>query len=990
MLEIKDIRKTYRTKKGTETKALDGVSISFPEKGLVFILGRSGCGKSTLLNICGGLDRADEGEIIVKGRSSADFTPTDFDSYRNTCVGFVFQEYNILDEFTVEENISIALELQNKKKDAQKVAEILRSVDLDAFARRRPNTLSGGQKQRVAIARALVKDPEIIFADEPTGALDSETGRQVLDTLKKLSKEKLVVAVSHDREFAEQYADRIIELKDGKIISDVTRTGENKEIPNVCFFEDTIAVRDCAVLTEEDFAAIRRFLSSSRSGAMLSCNRAEVVKAQSAMPEAAGKFEETKPQTVQRAYAAEEQNFIRSRMPFRHAFRMGASCVRTRPVRLVFSIFLCLIAFVMFGMFSTVMFYDEQRVAREALEMSGAYYLAYNKAYAETVNTYTNGELTRSESSVTQTGMTEAEYASLQQRYTGTLAVLFPGARHGFPGSDSSDTRFFDSAIAGYVYSEGNKDLPALLWGNYPQNANEAAISDYTFASLCHTGYSSGGETFDIESYEDLKKLPVLDFGSAKVRIVGVYAGEKVPEKYEELRRASLEQTYYEGNLDYEWQQTRASGFYSYLLMHDSFTEQFRSYLAEEEAEPERVLPDTYFMENSYSLSLYSGSNSVNLQYFNVYTKDSGLPLLSLYSVADGSAVSSPGEGGVALHLQTYAKLMYYALESAVDDLYDNLQNTSLEEQEKIYECYQLFNYGDDRNGIPSISDILEDLADGSVQEQEEIAGSLTTVTSFMQKYGLAAPSFRLSDRDEEVSRTVNCSAFFCESFNDGLNYCAYLPQELFDAFYRGDGVILTENVTKYVSPEDAFISGTFVPDFQANGALDELTSRVFSVADDDSTAIISNKAMNDAAGVSTTVYWLRWFTLGVGLSLTLFAVLLMFNFISASITSKKKEIGILRAIGARATDVYKIFFSEALIVAGICFVLAAIICGVLAPVFSGLIVESTSLTVNLLHFGLLSVLFMAFVALFTAAISTLVPVAIYSKKPPVESIRAL
>lgn len=171
---------------------------------------------------------------------------------------------------------------------------------------------------------------------------------------------------------------------------------------------------------------------------------------------------------------------------------------------------------------------------------------------------------------------------------------------------------------------------------------------------------------------------------------------------------------------------------------------------------------------------------------------------------------------------------------------------------------------------------------------------------------------------------------------------------------------------------------------------MNALTAQTFAVAADDSTALIDNVEMHDAQRTSETVAWMRWFFLGAGLGLTLFAVLLMFNFISASIAAKKKEIGILRAVGARATDVYKVFFSEALIVAAACFILAVIACAVLAPAISNLLIESTLLTIRLLRFGPLSVLFMAAVALFTAAVSTLVPVAIYSRKPPVESIRAL
>lgn len=226
MLSVKNLTKTYQTTK-SKTKnrvvALDNVSIDFPETGLVFLLGKSGSGKSTLLNAIGGLDTFDSGEIIIKGKSSANFSQSDFDSYRNTFIGFIFQEYNILENFTVAKNLALAIELQGKKADKEEINRLLEQVDMLPYAKRKPNQLSGGQKQRVAIARALIKNPEIIMADEPTGALDSNTGKQVMETLKELSKSKLIIIVSHDRDFAETYGDRIIELKDGKIIHDLTK-----------------------------------------------------------------------------------------------------------------------------------------------------------------------------------------------------------------------------------------------------------------------------------------------------------------------------------------------------------------------------------------------------------------------------------------------------------------------------------------------------------------------------------------------------------------------------------------------------------------------------------------------------------------------------------------------------------------------------------------------------------------------------------------------
>ena len=279
MLEIKHLTKTYKSKGNVVTKALNDVSIKFPDTGMVFLLGKSGSGKSTLLNLCGGLDTADSGEIIVKGRSSSSFSGSDFDSYRNTFIGFVFQEYNILNEFSVEDNIALALELQGKPKDKEKIQKLLEDVDLTDFAKRKPNTLSGGQKQRIAIARALIKDPEIIMADEPTGALDSTTGRQVLETLKKLSETKLVIVVSHDREFAEKYGNRIIELKDGQIISDETKqySSAKKEGNLTLIDEHTISIQTGTSLSAKDIERINSFLKNSQEEILIT-NQSKDIK----------------------------------------------------------------------------------------------------------------------------------------------------------------------------------------------------------------------------------------------------------------------------------------------------------------------------------------------------------------------------------------------------------------------------------------------------------------------------------------------------------------------------------------------------------------------------------------------------------------------------------------------------------------------------------------------------------------------------------------
>jgi len=222
MIVVKDLVKKFKSpNKDEEIVALDHLSLVLPDKGFIAIYGASGCGKSTLLNVLGGLDLADEGEMIVNGRKTSKFSTSDWNSYRNQEVGFIFQNYFLLPHLTVAENIAITLQMSKQTKDMnKKIHDALAAVDLVKFEKRYPKQLSGGQQQRVAIARALITNPTIILADEPTGALDEKSSKIVMHTLKEISKEHLVVMVTHNERMAKEYADRMIEISYGKILSD--------------------------------------------------------------------------------------------------------------------------------------------------------------------------------------------------------------------------------------------------------------------------------------------------------------------------------------------------------------------------------------------------------------------------------------------------------------------------------------------------------------------------------------------------------------------------------------------------------------------------------------------------------------------------------------------------------------------------------------------------------------------------------------------------
>ncbi len=221
MVQLKDLCKSY-TVGDTTVKALKNVSMQFRKGEFVSVLGPSGCGKTTLLNLIGGLDRYDSGDIIINGKSTKDFNAKDWDSYRNHSVGFVFQSYNLIGHQSVLANVELALTIAGVSRTERRARakEALCRVGLGNELKKKPNQLSGGQMQRVAIARALINDPDILLADEPTGALDSETSVQVMELLKEISKDRLVIMVTHNGELAEQYSTRIIKLTDGKVIDD--------------------------------------------------------------------------------------------------------------------------------------------------------------------------------------------------------------------------------------------------------------------------------------------------------------------------------------------------------------------------------------------------------------------------------------------------------------------------------------------------------------------------------------------------------------------------------------------------------------------------------------------------------------------------------------------------------------------------------------------------------------------------------------------------
>ena len=234
MLELKNINKSYTTGNFTQ-QALKDISLKFRKNEFVAILGPSGSGKTTMLNIIGGLDRYDSGDLVINGKSTKEFKASEWDAYRNNCIGFVFQSYNLISHISILENVEMGMTLSgmNAKKRRKKALEVLDKVGLKEHAHKKPNQLSGGQMQRVAIARALANNPDIILADEPTGALDSKTSVQIMELIKEIAKDKLVIMVTHNKELADEYASRIVEFRDGELKSDSNPVKKTEKVESL-------------------------------------------------------------------------------------------------------------------------------------------------------------------------------------------------------------------------------------------------------------------------------------------------------------------------------------------------------------------------------------------------------------------------------------------------------------------------------------------------------------------------------------------------------------------------------------------------------------------------------------------------------------------------------------------------------------------------------------------------------------------------------------
>ncbi len=1093
MLEIKNVYRTYKPKKGVPVKALDGVSLSFADTGLVFILGKSGSGKSTLLNVIGGLDNADSGEFSIKGKSSKDFSQADFDSYRNTFIGFIFQEYNILNEFTVGQNIALAMKLQGKKVDDKSLNEILEEVDLVGYANRKPNELSGGQKQRVAIARALIKEPEIIMADEPTGALDSNTGKQVFDTLKKLSQTKLVIVVSHDREFAEYYGNRVIELADGKIISDITKetAQSRKESEGLSVVDDKILhIRKGYKLTKEDMDKIQQYLDQAQSDTIISMDeRSNANFCQIARIDDEGNQEVFR--DTDNGVLSEENKkydgsskFIRSKLPYSHAFKIGASSLKTKPFRLFMTILLCFVSFAMFGLADTVGSYKKlnttvnsivdsnyESVVFDAKVRGGDYYSTGNGGSAkdlERISEKTGIEFIGVASAADRFNVLDSNKimgANYSQYYQQAINGYLPAGEENFQKYDfgnltgrqpiASD----EIVITKYIYDQ--IALAGLVNSSRDGNQQTIKPSDFKneeeflslYPNIYLSNYNSGNDkNWKIVGIIDTKADPSGRFDSLKPsdsaanENISSFLLSSECDKYFKYGYHSfgyVSQQTYDGIIDGLINSTSDSigaplkGYFNFQIGNSYYSVDFSSVANDEVLDELEILwlgdVQSSLADNEYIINIEQAEN------FSMFTRNP-----QIYEELEIIFNKTYFSGIVKADFSTVGDLFsakdYLGVYEAANDLTgDQVEKfrtfiKSFREERNEYVMNEFIMklansadmYG---NGITCECDGMEENIDLMSHDELKFLYS-----GYLQEYS----QFYIYDypNDEYINipsgRRQNALGFDCGNVaRDYYGKKLYYPI-LFEA--AEFSTVELKNVDQsirgggYSEYEDGKIVGYYIQ----KGKVDEYGDLIR----DYSSVVVNNEFYKKAASFEPTVYWcfiapmpkdkdaiqklvelhydengdrgfymqngvtflldmvnemlevLGQVFLYIGIGLAVFSMLLMSNYIAVSISYKKREIGILRAVGAKSSDVFSIFFSEGLVIALINFVIAALVCGVGCIFLNNMLRNEYGLQITLLNFGIRQVALMLAISVAVALISSFLPVYRLSRKKPIETIR--
>lgn len=998
MLELINAKKIYTTKAG-DVAALDDLNLILPSTGMVFVTGKSGSGKTTLLNVVGGLDDMDNGEIVIDGKRFSEFTQKEFDSYRNSFIGFIFQEYNLLPDYTVEKNIKIADELQGKKTDEKVLDAILEKVGILELKKRKPSELSGGQKQRVAIARALVKNPKIIMADEPTGALDSVTGKQVIEIMKELSKDKLVLVVSHDLELAEKYADRIIRLVDGKIVEDITLT-DVEIVGNTYDGDRQLVIKSGADLNEGETLQLVKAIREKKE-----------IKVQEKIKVRDRKKTVEKRENVE----GKEVKLLKSKMKYRSAAYLGLKSLWVKPFRLIITIILSVVAFSVFGLFDTIAAYEDNRIIANLLRNSDYNAVAVNPVYKYSEKGLSYRYSSKGISNLSkETGYdfrgvydvygiynyTNESYTNLMRVSKGENLVRIDGQMQ---SADKYTSFYYRPYISGLIEfdeseinSKGIIDKGGfnykILYGEYPKlERKEGALTEDSFKnigiskfvaqSILYTYDNTVGDVA-VEKLEDVigKTITV---GSKQYVIKAIIDCGSIPSKYNSLKTEFNEETkVLEKDLD--------------TYLHSSAQLYFfapKGYV--------QGLREFYGYSNKYY------SNSYNNYVFNAYSYNG----ISDFTLSSGDATNkvatfynfdefNHGKEGIygQDNLIDFKNITLTSKDSSGKVLSPNYTTPNAENDNTygVYVNLLDFNYIYENEinvlklrystKIKKILDVLENRE----SSMSDLRNAVLDFSNLIDEYNKTVSSEKYFKIDKKASIT-KLKSYDVENDMINLKIDGFYVNVNSKALERNiiQPLMVSSKALKEldVYTEQGEYSRAIAPlnanYFAANKLASKITSDGAHASQWYGNSVLSVIQENDVIvkKVSTLVLY-------IAIILAVFSIFMLFNYISTSIISKRQSIGVLRALGSGGKDIFKMFITESLIISIINGLFSILITYIACGFVNQYIRNVMYITLDLAIFDVRQIIIIMATSLITGILSSLIPILKIAKEKPVKLIR--
>lgn len=885
LIELNNIQKTYVTKTGVTFRALSNISTGFESTGLVFLVGQSGSGKSTMLNVLGGLDKIDSGRLVIAGNDTKDMSASMFDAYRNTLVGFVFQDFSLIDTLSVYDNVKLALDLQSEKNN-NRVEKVLSEMGIEDKSKNKVKNLSGGQKQRVAIARALVKDPKIILADEPTGSLDSATSVEVMGIFKKLSKERLVIVVTHDLQIATEYGDRILEMKDGKIYRDVRKRLGNEvfEEHNVNIISNTLVrIGKDVTLNDDDMGTINKIIKESgrksyinvesdeRKVKALFPNLREAVEQNSDTINTQEEISKQKYVPYQiKNHDSEKVTFKKGRLPIVQALKLGVINLNHKKGRLVLTILMSIIAFVLFGISQSFVSFN------------------LNKALADT---FVKEKIN--------------QVAILNSNSSNSRSIVI---------KDSELDKFNDEFDGIKFYKQYNKYFTM----NNVQNNAESTFKGFTeIEDITDLGFNILAGKSKPASYKDV----IISQYMARELIKGQIVPSGIVDVSEVIGCS----------IDLNNQRYIVSGiFESETEIYDKMSEQKRQ---------ERL----YFDGNNILFQLYV-KEGYKKYYINNLQEDNSRFLIKM-------------------NKKSYIPIYDERINSSQYETRIILPDTS-----EIVKGIKI-----DYSGVNNGNNILKNPNEIFISQKfykNEMQDKNITIDQFNSSPDRSMLMLHETDYAYS-SKDIVIKGIF--SFSDNSNDSEYI--------INPPDIIMTQSLVDEVY-ENVIIAKQVLANVDKDADMHKLVSYVYN------NGYKVNSYFTDGYTVMLVILSVANVVLIVlSLILSLLVVVLLFNFISTSIRMTKKQIGILRALGAKQSDTFAIYALEGVVVTLIALCITFLILAVGAPILNSLISVAYGFYFSLVSIGANVYFITLGLTAAVTLISIIVPLRKFSNITPIDAI---